>query len=168
MFTYPHDYWTVLYVTGSLENLMVNAIHFELLTGGVEQWNAWRAANYIIQPDLSQSDLKGLDLKGANFFDADLSSADLTGANLQRCDLSHSRLRNTKLVGVLLYSGRPILSATPWRDVRKLLIQVVRHKGRSIPLHGPGTISRRRVASARSAPEHRIAGTPTRRQPWRL
>jgi uncharacterized protein YjbI with pentapeptide repeats len=85
---------------------MANVSHFELLTGGVEQWNAWRSANYKIQPDLSQSDLKGLDLKGANFFDADLSGADLTGANLQGCDLSHSRLRNTKLVRACLFGAK--------------------------------------------------------------
>ena len=67
---------------------MASAIHYEILTGGVEQWNAWRSANYMIQPDLSQSGLKGLGLNGANFFGADLSGADLSGADLRRCDLS--------------------------------------------------------------------------------
>ena len=81
---------------------MASAIHYEILTRGVEQWNAWRSANYMIQPDLSQSGLKGLDLNGANFFGADLSGADLSGADLRRCDLSHSQLRNTKLVGAYL------------------------------------------------------------------
>ncbi|MEM8971100.1 MAG: toll/interleukin-1 receptor domain-containing protein [Pseudomonadota bacterium] len=59
---------------------MAKIEHLEILSGGVEYWNAWRHANRILRPDLSKADLHGANLTGAN-----LSGADLSGSNL--CDL---------------------------------------------------------------------------------
>jgi curved DNA-binding protein CbpA len=78
---------------------MANARHAAKLSEGAEAWNAWRAANPGIAPDLS--DLKP-PAEGRHFDGAqpvDLSGANLRRATLAGADLSHARLANADLSG---------------------------------------------------------------------
>jgi hypothetical protein len=45
---------------------MANEEHLALLRQGVDVWNAWRAREPAIAPDLSGAPLYGADLGGAN------------------------------------------------------------------------------------------------------
>ncbi len=51
---------------------MANPEHLDILKQGVSVWNAWRAENAWVWPDLiwaklSEADLRGANLEGANF-----------------------------------------------------------------------------------------------------
>jgi len=86
---------------------MANDEHVALLKQGVAAWNAWRAENPDIRPDLSEADFTGADLIGANLIGADLvgaklSGADLTGAKLSEADLSEGRVVRADLSGANL------------------------------------------------------------------
>ena len=86
---------------------MANQEHLELLRQGVEAWNAWRAKEPSVRPDLSGADLSGANLSeanlsGANLSGADLSGADLSGANLSEADLSGANLSGANLSGANL------------------------------------------------------------------
>jgi len=61
---------------------MANKKHLAKLKEGVTVWNAWRAENEEIWPDLSEANLTGADLRGADLARANLDGADLRGANL--------------------------------------------------------------------------------------
>ena len=76
--------------------------HLEKLREGVEAWNAWRAENPDIWPDLIGAYLTGADLIGANLNDAYLSGADLTDANLKGADLKGAKLTCADLIGANL------------------------------------------------------------------
>jgi hypothetical protein len=76
---------------------MANEEHLKLLREGVDVWNAWRAKEPLIQPDLSGADLTGANLRGADLpkadlYGANLSGADLTGANLRGANLTEANL----------------------------------------------------------------------------
>ena len=73
---------------------MANLEHLKLLEEGVEAWNAWRAADDSLRPDLRSSDLHQMRLSGCN-----LASADLSGASLFRVDLSGAILNRALLRG---------------------------------------------------------------------
>ena len=45
---------------------MANEEHLELLRQGVEVWNAWRARQPPIMPDLEGADLRGWDLNNVD------------------------------------------------------------------------------------------------------
>lgn len=102
---------------------MANEEHVALLRQGTDAWNAWRAENSDIQPDLSGADLFGADipgahlfganLRGANLFGADLNQAyiggaDLSGANLNGAHISMADLVGTDLSGADLSRARLI------------------------------------------------------------
>jgi hypothetical protein len=70
-------------------------VHLEMLREGVEKWNAWRAANPDIRPNLRLAVLSGWALD--NF--------DLRGAFLNRAQLTNARLKGTHLEGANLDSA---------------------------------------------------------------
>ena len=76
---------------------MANPEHLELLQQGVDPWNAWRAKEHSVLPDLGGADLSRTDLRGA-----DLSPADLRGANLWRANLGGAHLSGANLSGANL------------------------------------------------------------------
>ena len=118
---------------------MANADHLELLLQGVDVWNAWRAANSSVRPDLGgaaldlaeldDADLRNADLSGAQFDsaklrraklqDADLRQAnlfgaDLTGASLQRANLRFANLLDVNLKDADL-TGAFVYGASVWK-----------------------------------------------------
>jgi uncharacterized protein YjbI with pentapeptide repeats len=82
--------------------LVANPEHLDRLRHVVDVWNAWRAENPSIRPDLSGADLYGWDLYRADLSRADLSGADLSGADLSRADLSRTDLSWADLSGASL------------------------------------------------------------------
>lgn len=86
--------------------------HVAILKQGVDAWNAWRAANPDIRPDLTGLFLMEVNLSGANFSGADLrraqlwkvnlSEANLFGAVLIEANLSEANLTKANLGGVYL------------------------------------------------------------------
>jgi curved DNA-binding protein CbpA len=95
---------------------VANPTHLEKLCEGPKAWNAWRAANPNIVPDLTDItlglaqrqlgpsnggpvDLHLADLENASLPYATLSGADLEGARLVGADLTHARLDHAKLSG---------------------------------------------------------------------
>jgi hypothetical protein len=98
------------------------------LVGDVSGWNAWRARNPDLVPDLSGVDLRdadlrdaylgrmnlaGADLSRANLCNAKLGRADLSGANLTRCDLERASLVDAKLAGTQLV-GCTVYGVNAW------------------------------------------------------
>jgi uncharacterized protein YjbI with pentapeptide repeats len=65
---------------------MANEEHLALLRQGVDGWNAWKANNPEIRPDLSFATGKGLIIREAKLSGVDLSRANLSRANLSRAD----------------------------------------------------------------------------------
>ena len=58
---------------------MANDEHVAMLKKGVDVWNAWRAENPDIRPDLTGEDLTDANLSGADLTKANLSMAILRG-----------------------------------------------------------------------------------------
>lgn len=98
------------------------------LVGDVSGWNAWRARNPDLVPDLSGVDLRdadlrdtylgrmnlaGADLSRANLCNAKLGRTDLSGANLTRCDLERASLVDAKLTGTQLV-GCTVYGVNAW------------------------------------------------------
>ena len=77
--------------------LMANQEHLDILRQGVDVWNAWRAKEPSIVPDLTKAELRGADLSGADLSGADLSWAELSGADLLDADLSGACLTDAYL-----------------------------------------------------------------------
>jgi Pentapeptide repeats (8 copies) len=72
--------------------LVADPEHLYIPRQGVEVWNAWRAKEPSVRPDLvganlSRANLSRANLSGADLSGADLSGADLTGASLTGADL---------------------------------------------------------------------------------
>lgn len=82
---------------------MANREHLELLRQGVTAWNAWRAENPAVLPDLSGALLRGFEFKRADLRDADLQDADLTEADLSEAELCHANLARAKLCRANLF-----------------------------------------------------------------
>jgi hypothetical protein len=76
---------------------MANEEHLARLKEGVEVWNAWRAKNPAIKPDLGGANLRGVDLHETNLHDASLYYVDLREANFYKVDLSAAYLFATDL-----------------------------------------------------------------------
>lgn len=74
---------------------MGNKEHMAVARRGVEEWNAWRAANLRVQPDLTRVDLSGYDLTGVDFRGVGLFKANLSAARLVRANLRQSILIKT-------------------------------------------------------------------------
>jgi uncharacterized protein YjbI with pentapeptide repeats len=82
---------------------MPNQDHINLLAQrGTEIWNAWRAKEPQVRPDLSSADLRNANLVGTNLHRANLRGADLSGADLSGADVSNADLRKATLVGATL------------------------------------------------------------------
>jgi hypothetical protein len=64
----------------------------DLLKKGVPEWNAWRASEREVKPDLRGADFKGRDLSGADFREGDFRNAELSGADLSRTRFMEARL----------------------------------------------------------------------------
>jgi hypothetical protein len=80
---------------------MANKQHLKLIKNGVEDWNAWRAENPIIRPNLNKADLRaafpfGAELR-ANLSGAFLIEANFSRANLTKTDLSWADLADADL-----------------------------------------------------------------------
>jgi uncharacterized protein YjbI with pentapeptide repeats len=78
---------------------MANLKRVELLRQGVEAWNAWRAEEPSVDPDLRQADLSDENLLGVNLRRANLRGARLVGAILSDADLSEGELSGADLSG---------------------------------------------------------------------
>jgi hypothetical protein len=76
---------------------MANDEHVAMLKKGVDAWNAWRAQNFHIRPDLAGALFHGANLSGANLSGASLFRAYLSGATLSRADLLGADLRKADL-----------------------------------------------------------------------
>jgi uncharacterized protein YjbI with pentapeptide repeats len=81
--------------------------HTHILNRGVEAWNAWRAQNPELIPNLAHAKLSGKDLTGVELSNADLQEADLSDAilynsNLRGARLSGASLKNANLAGANL------------------------------------------------------------------
>src|ERR1700727_2297492 len=82
---------------------MAKAEHLKLLQQGVDDWNAWRAREPSIVPDLTK----------ANLGRANLGRANLSGTNLRGADLSRALLVKTNLVDATLTDCR-IYGISAW------------------------------------------------------
>ncbi len=66
---------------------------------GVDAWNAWRAANPSVRPDLGGAALDLAELDDADLRNADLSGAQFDSAKLRRANLQDADLRQGNLFG---------------------------------------------------------------------
>ena len=79
------------------EPATANPEHLAKLQEGMDAWNAWRAQNPELRPELTRAELKG-----ANLADYDLSMSVLTRANLENANLARAELRAAILKGANL------------------------------------------------------------------
>jgi hypothetical protein len=89
---------------------MGNPDHIAIANRGVAEWNAWRAANLRVQPDLtridlSERDLRGIDFRGVGLFKANLARSDLRGANLRQSILIKTVFDGADLTGAHVYGA---------------------------------------------------------------
>ena len=90
---------------------MANQEHLDLLRQGVGVWNAWRAQEPSVRPDLFMANLDRANLSGAKLslaylVRADLSEARLSGAYLVGADLSEANLSEASLSEANLSGAR--------------------------------------------------------------
>jgi len=106
---------------------MAKEEHLKLLKQGVDAWNAWRAKEPSVRPDLQDAKLIEADLLRANLSQASLAKVDLreaflveanlVGANLAGAHLVGANLAGAHLTGAILHDadlGAAILS---WADL---------------------------------------------------
>src|SRR5262249_12262587 len=79
---------------------MANDEHVALLKQGVAGWNAWRAKDPDIRPDLTEANLSEANLVGVNLIGANLREADLRAAILLGSDLTAADLTGCSIYGV--------------------------------------------------------------------
>jgi uncharacterized protein YjbI with pentapeptide repeats len=84
---------------------MANPEHLELLRQAVEAWNAWRAKEPSVRPDLSGADLVEANLSGANLSGADLRDAHLRDADLPKANLFGAKLEGARLGAAILFEA---------------------------------------------------------------
>jgi hypothetical protein len=102
---------------------MANDEHVALLKQGVAAWNAWRAMNPYIRPDLMEADLSRADLNGADLRGADLRGADLHEALLRMANLSGAILSGASLIAADLFKAD--LSGAVLRGARLFVARLV-------------------------------------------
>jgi hypothetical protein len=76
--------------------------HIAMLLEGTEKWNAWRAANPQIRPNLRRATLSGgtynnYDLRDALLIQTQLNGASLEGARLEGANLDYANLEGARL-----------------------------------------------------------------------
>lgn len=81
---------------------MASPAHLAQLSRGVDHWNAWRAENRAVKPDLSTASLRdrnleNYDLSGATLRGADLTNVRMTAAILDDADISLAILNGASL-----------------------------------------------------------------------
>jgi hypothetical protein len=96
---------------------MASDEHLKRVAEGRDAWNRWRAENFGLYPDLSETILSGIDLSGYNLTGVDLAwtfleNADLSGAalgyancfftQLETANLNNARLDFTRFAYALL------------------------------------------------------------------
>lgn len=90
---------------------MANRDHIAILQQGVGTWNAWRAQEPSIKPDLSDQNLgesnlarldNRIDLRDVDFSEENLTGTGLGEANLNKADLRRAALGGANLGGALL------------------------------------------------------------------
>ena len=99
---------------------MANDEHVEILREGVAVWNAWRAENPDVEPDLDHADLSGLDLGEANLSNANLFGAKLQSTELEKANLHKAILNTANFYDANLYKGNlshASLAAADFTDV---------------------------------------------------
>ena len=106
---------------------MANPEHVNLLNKGVKAWNAWRAGNLKVWPDLRGADLIEVDLSGANLSRANLSGvglseADLSGADLSEADLSEADLSEANLSGANLHRANLLRASLNGANLSKAIL----------------------------------------------
>jgi uncharacterized protein YjbI with pentapeptide repeats len=99
---------------------MANADHLKLLRQGVDAWNAWRAKEPRVRPDLSE----------ANLSEADLAKATLSRANLSEARLSEAILNGANLANTAFHPEPPLILAGPMAE----LVQTARCERIRTPL----------------------------------
>jgi uncharacterized protein YjbI with pentapeptide repeats len=76
---------------------MANPAHEAVLRQGTEEWNAWRACNGSVTPDLTGLKMTAARLEGTDFSHAQLEGATLIRARMEGADFSHANLRGAQL-----------------------------------------------------------------------
>ena len=114
---------------------MANDEHVALLKQGVAAWNAWRAKNPDIRPDLNEANLSetnlvgvnliGANLSGANLFQTKLVGANLSGASLNQAGLFEADLSQAILDGANLRRRTSGLPSCWVRTLRPLISRAV-------------------------------------------
>lgn len=92
---------------------MGNPEHIAIANSGVATWNAWRATNLRVQPDLTRIDLSARDLREIDFRGVGLFKANLSGANLRGANLRQSILIRTIFDGADM-TGAHVYGASVW------------------------------------------------------
>jgi hypothetical protein len=91
--------------------------HLEVLQQGIAAWNAWRAEEPVVKPDLSGAKLEKANLSGANLSFATLVEADFTNVDLTGCRIYGISAWNLTLGGATqqdlvitnVSSGEPVI-----------------------------------------------------------
>jgi uncharacterized protein YjbI with pentapeptide repeats len=90
---------------------MPNDEHVAILKKGAQEWNAWRAKDPDLRPNLIGSDLRGCYLPGADLSWTYLGGANLGGAilwevNLRSANLFQANLKKADLHGAVLIGAK--------------------------------------------------------------
>ena len=78
---------------------MANKEHLELFLQGAKVWNAWRAANSQIVPDLNETIIPGEALNSKRFDSINLAYSNLNSAHLSGLKLNNARFTGAVVVG---------------------------------------------------------------------
>ena len=82
--------------------LVADPEHLALVQQGVDVWNAWRAKEPSVRPDLSGINLQEMKRAGADLRDTNLGQTLLNRAYLERANMSGADLSGAALGGATL------------------------------------------------------------------
>jgi uncharacterized protein YjbI with pentapeptide repeats len=86
--------------------------HLEVLQQGIPAWNAWRAEEPVVKPDLSGAKLEKANLSFATLVEADFTNVDLTGCRIygiSAWNLTLGGATQQDLVITNVSSGEPVI-----------------------------------------------------------